>query len=244
MKFILRGQAGRLAETAQDLLFPPRCPLCDEPAGVGRRGFCPACGKSLHPIGGMGCAKCGKALEEKERYICNQCSGAQHFFTEGRSLYVYPEIAPAIYRFKYGGRKSYAQAFAYEICTALGDTIRGWGANAIVPVPLHRKRYRKRGYNQAALLAREIGKKMNIPVCENLVGRCRDTVPQKRLNASQRQNNLKRAFKMLRNDVKLDTIIIVDDIYTTGCTVDEMAKVLLEGGVKRAYVLTLASGSG
>lgn len=244
MKLISRKQAEHLAGAAAKLLFPPRCPLCDEPVGMGRKGFCPACRVRLHPIGKNGCAKCGKALEEKEEHICHNCRGVQHLFSEGRSLYIYSEIAPAVYRFKYGGRKAYAEPFAYEICASLGETIRGWRAEAVVPVPLHRKRYRKRGYNQAALLAREIGKRMDIPVCENLVGRCRDTVPQKQLNASQRQNNLKRAFKMLRNDVKLDTIIIVDDIYTTGCTVDEMTKALLDGGVKRIYVLTLASGSG
>ena len=244
MKFISRKQAQQFAGGALNLLFPARCPLCDEPLSRGRVGFCPDCRGCLHPIGERGCAKCGRMLEEREDGICGDCRSRRHFFAEGRSLYVYPEIAPAVYRFKYGGRRAYADMFAHEMCTALGETVRGWQADAIVPVPLHRKRYRKRGYNQAALLAKEIGRRMNLPVCDGLVGRCRDTVPQKRLNALQRQNNLKRAFKMLRNDVKLDTIIIVDDIYTTGCTVDEVAKVLLEGGVKKIYVLALASGSG
>jgi len=94
------------------------------------------------------------------------------------------------------------------------------------------------------VLASALGEQAGIPVYTNLLERCRDTAPQKELNALERQNNLKKAFKIYKNDVKLSTIIIVDDIYTTGTTVDEAASVLLAGSVKKVYVLTLASGMG
>lgn len=212
-----------------DWLFPARCPLCDEPVGMGRRGFCRECGEKLQPI---------------RKELHGECPGKEHFFIEGRALYEYAAVAPAIYRFKYAGRREYAAAFAEEMCRELGGIVKGWRPDGMVPVPLHPKRLRKRGYNQAGLLAEELGRRLNIPVYQKLLKRCRNTVPQKNLNAAERQNNLKKAFKMCRNDVKLNTIVIVDDIYTTGQTVDEIARVLTAGGVKKIYVLTLAGGAG
>ena len=85
---------------------------------------------------------------------------------------------------------------------------------------------------------------MEIPVRKNLVRRCRNTVPQKLLSLRQRQNNLKRAFIISQDDVKLDTIILIDDIYTTGSTVDAMAAVFKSAGVKKVFVISLAIGRG
>ena len=126
----------------------------------------------------------------------------------------------------------------------LGKTIRGWQAQALIPVPIHKERRRKRGYNQAELLADRLGKRMGIPVRNDLIVRCKKTIPQKNLKGAERENNLKRAFKIRRNDVKLSTIIIIDDIYTTGSTVDEMAEMLGQLGIDKIYVLTLAIGKG
>jgi ComF family protein len=102
----------------------------------------------------------------------------------------------------------------------------------------------KRGYNQAALLAREVSKVLNIPINEKRIYRCKPTVPQKELNGKERQNNLKNAFKMRQNDVKLKTIIVVDDIYTTGSTLDAIAKVCKAAGIEYVYSLTVAVGNG
>ena len=126
----------------------------------------------------------------------------------------------------------------------LGDFIRSVSPDVLVPVPLHKKKLSKRGYNQAACLARALGKNMQLPVDEKLVKRVRNTAPMKRLNPAERQNNLKKAFKIVRNDVKLNTIVIIDDIYTTGTTLDEIAALLKEHGVSKVYCVTLACGSG
>lgn len=103
----------------------------------------------------------------------------------------------------------------------------------------------ERGYNQAACLARALGRSLELPVDEKLVKRVRNTAPMKHLNPTERQNNLKKAFIIGRNDVKLyDRIILVDDIYTTGTTLDEIAALLKEHGVSKVYCVTLACGSG
>ena len=124
----------------------------------------------------------------------------------------------------------------------LGGFIKRTDAQGLVPVPISKKRQKERGYNQAALLAEKIADMTGIPLYEDLVLRVRDTAPQKKLDAIQRQNNLKKAFKIGRNDVKLDRLILIDDIYTTGATVDAVAKVLRQYGSGKVYVLTLAAG--
>ena len=116
--------------------------------------------------------------------------------------------------------------------------------DALVPVPIHASRKRMRGYNQSELIARELSRHTKIPVNCDLVTRIKKTLPQRELSESERQNNLKKAFKILQNDVKLSTIVIVDDIYTTGSTIDAMAEALSGIGVKRIYYMALAIGRG
>ena len=127
----------------------------------------------------------------------------------------------------------------------LGRQILSWKVDALVPVPLHPARKRKRGYNQAELLALEIGKQLGLRVENNWLIRTKNTVPQKLLNGQERQNNLKKAFNIGRNDVKLyDRIILVDDIYTTGTTIDTVSEVLLKGGAERIYYICVSIGAG
>ena len=125
----------------------------------------------------------------------------------------------------------------------LGGFIRSCRAEALVPVPLHKSRFRKRGYNQAQVLAEELSALTGIPVRTDLIERAEKTAPMKDLSAAERQNNLKKAFKICRNDVKL-SIIVIDDIYTTGSTIDAMSRELKKAGVERIYFVTLAIGRG
>ena len=126
----------------------------------------------------------------------------------------------------------------------LGRQILSWKVDALVPVPLHPARKRKRGYNQAELLALEIGKQLGLRVENNWLIRTKNTVPQKLLNGQERRNNLKKAFKAGQNDVKLNAIVIIDVIYTTGSTIDAMAAVCRQQGVSRIYFAALSIGNG
>ena len=234
----------KAGETVLQLFFPRRCPVCDGIVRPFGEKICPECLPKLKVVDSPWCMRCGKKLTE-EREFCSDCKRRGHKYDRARTLYEYGCAAPSIYRFKYGGRQEYGEFFGEEMGRYLGDFIRRAHPDVIVPVPLHRKKLQRRGYNQAACLAKALGRSLEVPVDEKLVKRVRNTAPMKRLNPAERQNNLKKAFIIGRNDVKLyDRIILVDDIYTTGTTLDEIAALLKEHGVSKVYCVTLACRSG
>ncbi len=188
--------------------------------------------------------RCGKPLADKRMEYCGDCSRKKHAFTQGKALWVYEDgVKASIYRFKYQDRREYARVYAEEIVKAHGGFIRSRHIQAILPVPLHKKRRRERGYNQAELLAKELGKLLGIPVYTDLFIRVRNTRPQKMLNDAERKNNLKEAFKITENIVQLKYILVVDDIYTTGSTLDAAAAALKEAGAAEVYTCCIGIGS-
>lgn len=252
----LCGQACRtMYEWCVELLFPLRCPVCDKivPRGSELKyslpKICPQCISGLKLLTQPWCMQCGRKLTEEGEY-CRDCAAGhsglrkKHEFIRGRALYEYESVAASIYKMKYGGRQEYADFFGEEICKHLGDFICHVKPDGLVPIPLHAARERKRGFNQAAVLAKAVGKYSGVAVYDNLLKRVKNTVPLKLQNPKERQNNLKKAFKITQNDVKLNTIIIIDDIYTIGSTIDEAARVLRQCGVQRIYFITLACGAG
>ena len=234
------------------LLFPVKCPICDEVLDDqirmmrGRHpvGICYHCLKNVHYIVAPRCFRCGKQLQDGTEEYCTDCKEAEHVFIMGRALYEYHSIKGALFRFKYHGRREYATVFAKEIAFFLGDFIRRIQPDGLIPVPIHTRRHMERGYNQAMELARALGREMNIPVYDNLVKRKVNTKPLKNMSPAERQNSLKKAFILGENVVKLSTVIIIDDIYTTGATIDAVAKVLLALGPMKIYFVTLAIGEG
>lgn len=226
-----------------NLLFPLRCPVCDGIVKPFGQKICAGCRNGLKRLEPPWCMQCGKKLYREEEY-CEDCRRRRHNYIRGRALYEYGSAAPSIYRFKYGGRREYADFFGEEIAGALGDFIRRVQPDALIPIPLHKKRLRKRGYNQAEVLARAVSAYSGVPVNSKILVRIKNTAPLKCQNPEERQNNLKKAFNIAQNDVKLKTVIIVDDIYTTGSTIDEAAARLRAAGVARVYFITLACGAG
>lgn len=150
----------------------------------------------------------------------------------------------SIYRFKDGGRKEYGIFYGREGARLYGEWIRSHGVEAVIPVPIHKNRRKKRGYNQAELFARELGKLLELPVDGEILVRTKDTTPQKKLDDRERKNNLKKALKIGKDSVQWKKVLVVDDIYTTGSTVDAAALVLKEAGVEEIYVLSIAIGKG
>lgn len=233
----------KIKESCIQMLYPLRCPVCDTIVIPYGEKICLQCLPKLQLLTPPWCLKCGKKLSEEEEY-CADCQRIEHNFIQGRALYEYSTVAKSIYRLKYGNRQEYADFFGEEVARYLGDFIRQVHPDALVPIPLHKKRERKRGYNQALLLAEAIGRYTGVDVAGELLQRCKNTTPLKLQNPLERQNNLKKAFIIAENDVKLKTIIIVDDIYTTGSTIDEVAAILKQAGVERIYYITLACGAG
>ena len=225
------------------LLFPLRCPVCDRIARPAGEKICTECMGKLKLLTPPWCMRCGKKLAGEGEF-CRDCQNKKHEFVRGRALYEYQGAAESIYRFKYGKRQEYADFFGEEIVRYLGDFIREVAPDALIPIPLHRKRMEKRGYNQAALLAEAVGRYSGVPVNGQMLVRVKNTTPLKLQNPSERQNNLKKAFNIGENDVKLNTTVIIDDIYTTGSTIDEAARTLKSAGVKKIYFITLACGAG
>ena len=227
-----------------DLFYPRRCPVCDKAVKPFGNLICEECKKKIKYIKAPFCQKCGKELKDKRAVFCYDCSHKEHKYDRGMALFAYPSVADSIYRFKYRGRREYAAYYGERMAGILGRRMLSLKPDALVPVPIHSSKKRARGYNQAEVLAKEVGRRLNIPVETNLIKRIRKTIPMKDLSAQERQNNLKKAFKICRNDVKLNTIIIVDDIYTTGSTIDAMAKELRRAGIRYIYFATLAIGNG
>ena len=147
------------------LLYPVRCPFCDEIVPGFENLVCDSCQKELTPIKSY-CMKCGKHVQQGEEY-CDACREAPHSYSRGRCLFSYEgKVKKSIYRFKYGSRQEYAKAYAQLIAEEMGDFIQNCRADALLPVPLHIRRQQKRGYNQAALLAKALGSIYHIPASD------------------------------------------------------------------------------
>lgn len=227
-----------------ELLFPRRCPVCDQAVKPFGQKICRECIDKLKVIEEDYCLKCGKPLLHKEEEFCFDCKKKRHFFEKGRAVFEYKSISMSIYRFKYMGRQEYAEYYGEVAGKLLKEELGRMNPDAIIPVPLHSEKRKKRGYNQAHLFAKALSKTVKIPVRDDLVIRQKNTEALKLLNPMERQNNLKKAFKITQNDVKLDTVVIIDDIFTTGNTIDAIASVLLQAGVKRIFFIALAIGNG
>lgn len=225
------------------LLYPRHCVICDRALKLSEDGICPECTKVPLVVPTPRCSICGKAIVAG-KVICHDCTMKRPDYNYGRALYEYRSVKDSISRFKNLSRIEYGRYYGYQMATLLSEEIKGMKAQAIVPVPLHKDKYSYRGYNQARVLAKEISNYHNIPLVDDLIIRVGKLTDQKKLDVFQRQNNLKKAFHITQNDVKLKDIIVVDDVYTTGSTINTISSLLKEHGVQNVYFLTLAIGKG
>lgn len=229
---------------AEDLLFPRRCPICDRPVKPFGALVCTGCEKVPEYVGEVTCRKCGKPVRPEQEY-CEDCRGQRHLYTRGAAVFTYRSISGSLYRFKYEGRREYASYYGREMAGRLLQEAERNGSmlpDILVPVPVSPQRFRSRGYNQAALLAREVSAGTGIPVREDILGRRTNTQAMRNMAAGDRKKNLKKAFFVYGNGVRLKSIMLVDDIYTTGATVDACTEVLLAAGAESVSFLTLAIG--
>ena len=134
--------------------------------------------------------------------------------------------------------------YANEIVRRHGKALLGLGIDTMIPIPVHKKKLQKRGYNQAEVLAQRLGKDLHIATYPRYLQRVVDTNPQKELNDKERMKNLKSAFKIGENKIKLKRVLLVDDIYTSGATIEACTKALLENGTEMVYYTSVAIGRG
>ena len=228
-----------------DLLYPKRCPFCQRVQPYQGSQVCEPCFKKLKKVEAPYCMKCGKTLEGEEEEYCKDCTAIQKSYERGYPVFFYEEpLKSALYDFKYKNQREYAVFFAECMDSHYGAEIRRQAPEGIVPVPVHPRKRKARGYNQAQLLAEELSKRIGVPVYADYLVRIVDTNPQKELNDKARLGNLKNAFQMNQNAIKLNKVLLVDDIYTSGATFEACTKVLLGAGTEAVYYTSVAIGKG
>lgn len=224
------------------LLYPSTCIFCGK---LCEEGICDTCRRKVVYIKEPRCKRCGKPIHSKEEEFCYDCRKGEFHYEQGRSLWLHkPPVSGSIYAFKYKNRRVYGEVYGKEMAKHFEKWIRMWEIDLIVPVPLYKKKQRKRGFNQAAIVAEELGKRLGIPVDSSLVIREKETTPQKELGQRSRRKNLKKAFRVVKQEEKNRKVLIIDDIYTTGSTIDSIAEILEKAGYEKIYFLTISIGQG
>ena len=226
------------------LLWPDTCPFCGK---VYSGGVCPLCAGKVKrlEVREPKCMQCGKPVRRPEEEYCHDCAHTHHQYDRGRSIWLHrPPVSTSIYRFKYQNQRSYGSYYAKKLKEHCGRYIKAWNPEIIIPIPLHPKRRRRRGYNQAEILAGELSKLTGIPADFSTLVRIRNSVPLKQLAGRERRRNMKGVFAVSRNFVPGASVLLVDDIYTTGSTMDAAAEILKKSGVGKVYFLTISIGQG
>jgi ComF family protein len=226
-------------------LFPGRCRACGALIRDASNPYiCPACWSALRFPEGKLCPRCGAELggREGESQVCDPCEAGENLFDKGLWVCGYNEaMRSAIHTLKYERKSRMARFLSDLMVSSIGEFMEEAKAEVLLPVPIHRKKLREREFNQASLLAKGIGKVYNIPVVEGCLVRDRETPPQSQLDREGRRSNVRGAFKVAdAKKVSGKSVMLVDDIYTTGATANECCRVLIEAGVRSVYVLTLA----
>ena len=237
-----------LAEDLHDLsavLFPPQCLGCAEIIDqVDGRIFCLSCEARIHFIAGSICHICGTTFPDSpaDNHLCGECLDKKPYFFRARAIFSYDDvILNSIHQFKYKNNISMGEILAAFMADFSFPDINFSDYSLMMPVPLHIKRLRERGFNQSLILARAIGKKKQIPVNFSLLKRHKYTLTQTGYHKQERKQNIRGAFEV--TDIKKITgrnILLIDDVYTTGATVNECAKILIKAGAQMVSVLTLA----
>jgi ComF family protein len=217
-----------------NLLFPPRCIICHQSGSC----LCPACQDTIDYIRPPVCPRCGHPTSVPR--LCHSCRKAPPQIDGIRAVgYLEGTLRTAIHRFKYSNMRLLA--------APLGRLMRQYllqnqlPVDIMVPVPLHPHRLRERGYNQAALLAKEVEKALGLPLLEGALVRVRSTRPQIGLNARERRENVREAFRCVdRGVMNGRRILLVDDVCTTGATLEACSLALREKGVGAVWGLVLA----
>lgn len=256
-----RGRAGRAAESVWRLAYPEHCVVCGQVVGVDRRHLCTACRGSLPHIGEHTCPRCGEAVAPHSvtERGCASCRTRRFAFERAAAPFRYEgTIRELLLRFKLGRDASLAYVLGELLCDYLAGSGLSGAADLVAPVPLHWRRRVERGFNQAGLLAIEIGMRFGLAVAGGLLRRTRATRTQTAFSHLQRQANVRAAFAVraarrgrgpvgrlwerLTGRVALlgQRVLLVDDILTTGSTVHECARVLREAGARSVLVATVA----
>ncbi|RLB01170.1 MAG: ComF family protein [Deltaproteobacteria bacterium] len=257
-------KALRSIEFIFDFLFPSRCPTCDTLVPEGEdHGFCQKCFPDIKLIEQPICFVCGQpfgimgnepetdssGIKESQvssaqlrDHLCGDCIKKSHSFDLARSATIYRgKIREAIQFFKFSNMPEFSRPLAKIMISNRIVTETFSDLDTIIPVPLHKERLKQRGYNQALLLACEIKKEYALELQGHNLRRTRHTLPQVGLGKKERRKNVKGAFEVHKPEkIRGKKILLVDDVYTTGNTLNECARVLKKAGAKKVTAITVA----
>lgn len=222
------------------MLFPETCPVCQRPSIDHRTApICAGCWQSIKPYTGPKCRKCGKPLISDASTICGDCLQDEPAFESARSFGLYDgALRKAINLLKYHNVKRLSKPLSDIIMR-----IKIPQVDAVLPVPLYKKRLRQREFNQSALIAKYTAKSLGLILILDSLVKNRDTKPQVGLSSDERRKNMRNAFGIQNKEmIEGKNILLVDDVSTTGATVRECSKVLKKAGAGEVHVVTLAHG--
>lgn len=230
---VLQTKLARISEVSLDLLLPQRCIGC----GIEGELICSICVEALPRLEPPYCESCGLPL--KEGASCQKCSIHPLQINGIRSLFLHEKLArDAAHALKYNNLKSLAKPLAQFMAKYLESN--PLPADVLAAVPMHPKRLRKRGYNQAYLLAKELGKLVQLPVSQGSLVRTVNTSSQVSLSAKERQENVAGAFRCKDHILADKRVLLVDDVCTTGATLNACAITLKKAGAVSIWGLTLS----
>ncbi|MCX7887162.1 MAG: ComF family protein [Verrucomicrobiae bacterium] len=239
------GAAEKWTKATLELFYPRNCQACTRPLAETEPGvICSQCLETVRRIERPCCARCslpfyGAINDEIE---CGYCKELKfHFSRAVAACLARGVVRLAIHEFKYNGKWYFAPHLAEWIIAAAMSRMDCAAVDVVVPVPLHPRKHRERGFNQAEFLAKQVGKATGKPVWTRCIRRLRDTQTQTHLDREQRMANLRDAFEVPEpTPVKGRVFVLVDDVFTTGATLDACAKVLRKAGAADVWVLTVA----
>jgi len=227
------------------LLYPPRCVGCQRLLDEHGRAFCPACQEAFRAVASPLCVWCGLPFAGGSDHPCGRCLTARPLFGRARAVAHYAASeegtsppTQALYRFKYRGDLGVGKTLAGLVAEHF--PYAGQDYDVVVPVPLHVSRLRKRGFNQAAVLSKGVARRHGLALDVLSLQRTRAGAQQVGLSEEERRRNVRGAFGVVRpRQVAGKSIVLIDDVYTTGATANECARKLLAAGAHRVDVFTL-----
>ena len=239
-----------LLEAALGFIYPNTCQLCEVEQASASEGYvggrCWSAPGGLKFIRSPYCQKCGLPYEGEISgdFVCGNCHEMKLHFNWARAAVVAnPFLLGIIHRYKYQAQVWLEPFLGDLLIRRAAPELRGQGWDAILPVPLHPVKRRERAFNQAERLASYLGREVDLPVKTRLLHRVLPTRTQTRLSRRDRQDNVRQAFKVRRHDsLRGQRVILVDDVLTTGATTSACAKALLQAGVSKVGVWTVARG--
>lgn len=202
------------------------------------------CGRQLKVVRQPYCYQCGKPVDSPEQEYCPDCQKGHHSYTQGCAMLLYEgKVKDAIHKIKYNNKREYLETFAYLLAQYGEKRVRRWNPEVLVPIPMYPAKQRMRGYNQSEILSRLLGESWDIPVDTGVLKKIKDTDAQKELSRAGRKKNLQEAF-LAENSKNYRRILLVDDVYTTGSTVDAAASALKKAGAEEIFFTAICIGHG